>query len=207
MPTYELQSSYRAPTSRLQIACRQAFQIVGKQSYHRQHRRRNHHELHPNRKKLAMSTRPRFRPRFAECPRLRPRRCWPASQWRYCLARPPGGQCSLERLGGRLGNVLELELEPGGPADQRYCPQVVQPIQPIQPTGGPPAAGDTAQIANGGTANVTTSGPVCGTLSLGTAAGSGTLQVRRQPGDQQFRLCRQQRRGHTRAVGRSRVRG
>ncbi len=36
---------------------------------------------------------------------------------------------------------------------------------------------DTAYIANGGTAGVTTTGDVCGTLTVGTSAGAGTVQM------------------------------
>ena len=39
----------------------------------------------------------------------------------------------------------------------------------------PPTAGDTAVIANGGTATVTMLGETCGTLSLGSGAGNGTI--------------------------------
>jgi autotransporter-associated beta strand protein len=40
-----------------------------------------------------------------------------------------------------------------------------------------PASGDTAYIVNGGTAAVTTTGDACGTLSLGSTAGTGTVQM------------------------------
>ena len=40
-----------------------------------------------------------------------------------------------------------------------------------------PTGSDTADIFNGGTATVTTMAPTCGTLSLGSSAGSGTVQM------------------------------
>ena len=100
-------------------------------------------------------------------------------------------------LGGpdrRLGHALQLELEPGRPANPRSLrphhpkpddapivdatpqfsfPSILLPAPHLRPR---PAA-TRRKIANGGTANVTTSGPVCGALSIGAAAGNGTLQV------------------------------
>ncbi len=43
----------------------------------------------------------------------------------------------------------------------------------VAPTG----SSSTAYIVNGGTANVTTIGAICGTLSLGNSAGSGSVQM------------------------------
>ena len=40
-----------------------------------------------------------------------------------------------------------------------------------------PTSNDTAYIVNGGTATITSIGPTCYTLSLGSTAGAGTLQV------------------------------
>ena len=44
-------------------------------------------------------------------------------------------------------------------------------------SGGVPTASTSAYITNGGTANITTMGPTCYTLSLGSTAGSGTVQM------------------------------
>ena len=40
-----------------------------------------------------------------------------------------------------------------------------------------PTSYDTAYVVNGGTVNVTTASPTCGTLTLGTTAGSGTIKM------------------------------
>ena len=40
-----------------------------------------------------------------------------------------------------------------------------------------PAYGNNAYIVNGGTTSVTSSGPICGNLTLGTTAGAGALQL------------------------------
>ena len=172
-PTYEL----RAPTELLQIAYRSRVDRLFKAWENKARppaRAANHHELNLN-EKLAMSTRQCCRPRFFDRPRLTPHVAPRHRSRRLAGLARLGGNVLLDGPGGRLGHVLQLELEPGGPANRRYSASS-SPSDPFahRRTAG---SGDTAQIANGGTANVTTSGPVCGALSIGTAAGNGTLQV------------------------------
>ncbi|MGA2256244.1 MAG: autotransporter-associated beta strand repeat-containing protein, partial [Thermoguttaceae bacterium] len=50
-------------------------------------------------------------------------------------------------------------------------------LDPLNWGGTLPTGTDAAYIANGGTANVTSIGPICGTLSLGGSAGSGSVDM------------------------------
>ena len=84
---------------------------------------------------------------------------------------------SFVRFLGFVATVLLLLSSPPARADTRGRYEIGDWSSAGNWSGGLPTSSTNADIFNGGTATITTTGDVCGSLSLGNTSGSGTIQM------------------------------